>query len=134
MQHTLFDTPLPIVILSKKKEAKVVVEKTSNISWSFSKMEMLNSCPRKYYYNYFGKSKRKAKDDDNKEEIALYSTMSNKHTTVGDIIHICISRFLGKSKKEEYWDFSNLKWLANQQINDRISHTKKLKNSKETCY
>ena len=73
MQQTLFDTPFSEVTISKTKKTTDLKEKPK-IGWSFSKMEMLNSCPRKYYYNYFGGSKRKSKDD-NKEEIAVFKNV-----------------------------------------------------------
>lgn len=131
MQQSLFDIPLSVTITSKGKEKTGANEKLK-INWSFSKMEMLNSCSRKYYYYYFGGKKRKAKEDTNKDAIAFYSAMSNKHTSVGDIVHRCIATFLRKRQKGQDWNLDNLKWLANEQLKDKITHTIKLKNKENT--
>jgi CRISPR/Cas system-associated exonuclease Cas4 (RecB family) len=128
---TLFDTVVSKPILPKVEKKKISKE-VIKVGWSYSKMEMLKSCPRKYYYNYFGAGKRKAKEDTNKSEIAFLSKMSNIHTTVGTIVHESIAIFLRKRQKEEEWNFEQLKWLAEKKLNDTIDYTVKLKNGEET--
>ncbi len=121
---TLFDN---FELTPKISKEKSKTEKQSNIGWSFSKMEMLNDCPRKYYYNYFGTSKRKSKED-NKEDIAFLKDMSNIHVIVGDIVHKTIAVFLKKLQQEEEKDFSFLIWLSNQQLDDIVNKSVNLKN------
>jgi PD-(D/E)XK nuclease superfamily len=121
IQQSLFEQQIPIATIPKVKVAMVSKQKP-NISWSFSKMEMLNSCPRKYYYNYFGSSKRKSKDD-NREEISVSKRICNIHILVGDIVHESIAIFLKKSQKEDEWNFDRLLWLAQKKLNDTVDYT-----------
>lgn len=122
---TLFDIPVTTSEISKGKP-KIV--KQSNIGWSFSKMEMFHTCPRKYYYHYFGGSKRKAKNDTQKEDIAMYKDMANIHIIVGDIVHETIAIFLDKLRKEDEKDFDFLIWLSNQKLDAIVEKSVNLKN------
>lgn len=128
MQQTLFDT-FSDVIISPKEEIRESKEKPK-IGWSFSKMEMLDSCPRKYYYNYFASSKRKSKDE-NREEIAVFKNVFNVHIIVGDIVHESIAVFLRKLKNKDEWSFERLLWLAHTKLQDIVNDTIKLKNGQQ---
>jgi hypothetical protein len=121
IQHSLFDKPQTIVTTPKVKNVVEVKEKPK-IGWSFSKMEMLNSCPRKYYYNYFGSSKRKSKDD-NREEISVSKNVGNIHILVGDIVHESIAIYLRKRQKDDEWNFDRLLWVAQKKLTDIVDYT-----------
>jgi hypothetical protein len=129
LQLDLFDKPLPVVNTSKANKITDSKEKLK-IGWSFSKMEMLSSCPRKYYYYYFGSSKRKSKEE-NRGEITTSKNVSNIHVIVGDIVHESIAIFLKKKQKQDEWNFDRLLWLAQKKLNDVVDYTIKSKNEQQ---
>lgn len=129
LQLDLFDKPLPVVNISKAKKITDSKEKLK-VGWSFSKMEMLSSCPRKYYYYYFGSSKRKSKEE-NRGDIATSKNVSNIHIIVGDIVHESIAIFLKKRQKEDEWNFDRLVWLAKKKLNDIVDYTINLKKGQQ---
>jgi hypothetical protein len=129
VQLDLFNKPLSTVAIPKIKKI-INLEEQAKIGWSFSKMEMLSSCPRKYYYYYFGSSKRKSKDD-SREEIALLKNISNIHLLVGDIVHESIAIFLKKRQKKDEWNFDRLLWLAKKKLVDVVDYTIDFKNGQQ---
>jgi PD-(D/E)XK nuclease superfamily len=128
-QLNLFDKPTTVVDKPKEKQ-KVDVKVKPKIGWSFSKMEMLSSCPRKYYYYYFGGSKRRSKEE-NREDITTSKNISNIHIIVGDIVHESIAVFLRKRQKENEWNFDRLIWLAKKKLNDIVDCTIDLRNGQQ---
>ena len=129
IQQTLFDEPLPMVTKPKVKE-KTNLKGKPPIGWSFSKMEILSSCPRKYYYNYFGGSKRKSKED-NREEITVSKNIYNVHVLVGDIVHESIAVFLRRLQNKDEWSFDSLLWLADIKLKTIVDYTIAFKNGQQ---
>lgn len=99
------------------------------ISWSYSKMGTLRSCPRKFYYQYYGSKKRSAKSDPQKDKIIFLSKFSNRHLIPGSIVHNAIAVYFRKAKANEKWDINKLKWLAHKMLDESIKYSIDLKNT-----
>lgn len=65
-------------------------------TWSYSKSQTLNTCSRRYYYDYFGASKKHAQGDPNKAEIVQLSNFSTRHLRAGTLLHLGIRTFYKK--------------------------------------
>ncbi|MBE7432925.1 MAG: PD-(D/E)XK nuclease family protein [Anaerolineales bacterium] len=76
-------------------------EKNKRINWSFSKRSTLEQCSRKYYYEYYGASKRNAKQEENKSELFLLKYLQNRYERTGAILHLVISHYLKKAQQGE---------------------------------
>lgn len=99
------------------------------VSWSYSKMGTLRSCPRKFYYQYYGSKKRSAKADPQKDKIIFLSKFSNRHLIPGSIVHDAIALYFRKAKANEKWDINKLKWRAHKMLNESIKYSIELKNA-----
>lgn len=65
-------------------------------AWSYSKSQTLNTCSRRYYYDYFGSSKRLAPSDPDKAELLLLSQFSTRHLRAGSLLHLGIRTYYKK--------------------------------------
>lgn len=65
-------------------------------TWSYSKSQTLNTCSRRYYYDYFGSSKRLAANDPIKAELLQLSLFSTRHLRAGTLLHLGIRTFYKK--------------------------------------
>lgn len=84
------------------------VEKIAHITWSYSRRSTMEKCLRNYYYEYFGASKRTAKQELNKSEIWRLKQLKNRHERTGDIFHLIISSYLRKARDGIQWDSDHL--------------------------
>jgi hypothetical protein len=57
------------------------------LDWSPSKRDVLNQCPRRYYYQYYGASARFAVDEPQKELLQFYRKFSNSWMLAGILLH-----------------------------------------------
>lgn len=64
--------------------------------WSYSKSQTLNTCTRRYYYDYFGASRRLATGDPDKPELVRLSQFSTRHLRAGALLHLGIRTFYKK--------------------------------------
>lgn len=76
--------------------------------WSHSRRETLEQCARKYYYQYYGPSRRTAKNDPQKEKLRFLKKLQNRHMRTGDILHFVISTYLNKLQQGEQWTLDRL--------------------------
>ncbi len=63
------------------------------IEWSYSRRESLEQCPLRYYYEYFGANKKKAKGEPDKARLHTLKASSNCYLRTGTILHLIISQF-----------------------------------------
>lgn len=70
-----------------------------SIDWSYSRRTVLNRCPRQYYFEYFGASKRQAEDDPSKRLLMDLKSLSNRDLRVGDLVHGSIARYFRAAQK-----------------------------------
>jgi hypothetical protein len=66
--------------------------------WSHSRVNALDSCPRKYFYAYYGSKKRAAQNLENKPRLEFLAKMGNRPLIMGTIIHETIDYFFRRYK------------------------------------
>jgi hypothetical protein len=99
------------------------VDAIHKVAWSYSKRTTFEQCTRKYYYEYFGGNKRKAKDDQNKEDIIALKQLQNRYERVGKILHFVIGNYLRNSKTGNIRNPSRLKNWATEIFEKDISYS-----------
>lgn len=62
------------------------------LDWSPSKRDVLNQCPRRYYYQYYGASARFATDEHEKSQLQFYRKLSNSWMLAGILLHAQIRK------------------------------------------
>lgn len=85
------------------------VETASKLKWSYSKRGVLEQCPRKFYYQYYGANRGKAKNDPAKQELRQLKLAGNRYTRTGQILHLVIADYLRKAQQGHPWD--KQQWL-----------------------
>lgn len=86
-------------------------KKSTNLEWSFSKRGMLEQCPRKYYYHYYGSNKKVAKNDPQKKNLRFLKKMQNRYLRTGEILHYVIRWYLTKLQEGAHLELNRLlKW------------------------
>jgi hypothetical protein len=69
---------------------------SSNIEWSYSRRSLLEQCPRRYYYQYYGSTSRKAKGESQKETLRFLRALSNRYLLAGKILHSVIREYFNE--------------------------------------
>ncbi len=90
-------------------------KKPTQLKWSFSKRGMLEQCPRKYYYQYYGSNKSKAVNDPYKKKLAFLKVLQNRHLRTGNILHKFIRLYLMKLQEGKHL---SLNWLLQKALGD----------------
>lgn len=86
-------------------------EAESAFEWSYSRRGVLEQCPRRYYYNYYGANARVAKTEPQKEELRFLKQLSNCYLRSGDILHLVIRTYLKRLRSREEWTLDRmLRW------------------------
>lgn len=79
--------------------------------WSYSRREVLERCPRWYYYQYYGANARTARAEPQKQTLRFLKTLSSRHQRVGDIVHRVIRTYLTRLREGEAWSLERvLRW------------------------
>jgi hypothetical protein len=86
----------------------VASEEFKKLPWSYSKRELLEQCPRKYYFNYYGANKKTAKKETRKEELHLLKGLTNRFLRSGEILHLAIRTYLKNYKDRSSYSYSGL--------------------------
>ncbi len=85
--------------------------KSSQIKWSYSRRSLLEQCPRRYYYQYYGATKRTANTDSHKQTLHLLNKLSNRYLRIGEIAHLVIRTYLTRQQQGEEWTLNRvLRW------------------------
>ena len=95
-------------------------EDRQKIEWSFSRRSILEQCPRRYYYHYYGANSRTAKTEPLKEHLQSLKILSNRYMRAGEILHIVVRTYLKSLQKGEDWLPEQLcSWAKNIYRSDR---------------
>ena len=86
---------------------KLLLEENS-VSWSFSKRNNLEQCPRRYYYEYYGSSARHATSDGQKPVLRKLALMQNRYERSGEIVHHTIATTLRNALHPNAFDADRL--------------------------
>jgi len=118
-QLSLFDPPPAIENISHHLRSDDIAK----ISWSYSRRGLLEQCTRRYYYQYFGASKRVAKDEKNKESLQILKGLQNRYERTGQILHLAIGTYLRNAQKNSPWNPDRLISWAKDIFNKDISYS-----------
>ena len=89
-----------------------------NYPWSHSRINFLDSCPLKYFYQYYAAKGRTAKNIPGKKRIAFLSHLATKHLIVGTIIHDAIDNYFKCYKNGLNYDLAMILNWAFQKLED----------------
>ena len=78
----------------------------ARLIWSYSRRQILEQCPRRYYYQYYTSAAIRAMKERQGETLRFLKTLSNRHLWAGQVLHLLISQFLlglrrGKEQRPE---------------------------------
>lgn len=108
IQLTMFgEQPEDVMPESTRRHSDI-----SMMAWSYSRRTTLDQCVRRYYYEYFGGSKRNAKDEADKEQIAFLRQLSNRYERAGELLHLAIGSYFRKARDGNPWKEGKLEsWI-----------------------
>jgi hypothetical protein len=87
---------------------------TPVVGWSYSKRDLLSQCNRRYYYQYYGSSKKTALQEPNKQAIQSVKDLDNIPLRVGNILHLIIQTYFKKAQGGDVWSLDRiLNWAKN---------------------
>jgi hypothetical protein len=90
-QLTLFEVgPPPVAARTAGLES---------VTWSYSRRSTLERCALRYYFEYFGASKRTAKSEPAKDELRLLKRLASRHERGGAILHLAIAWYLREAQR-----------------------------------
>jgi len=81
---------------------------TPVIEWSYSKRDLLSKCNRRYYYHYYGFSKKTALEEPNKKIIQSLKDLDTIPLQVGNKLHLIIQTYFKKAQGGEVWSLDRL--------------------------
>ena len=85
--------------------------KRFSMKWSYSRRDALEQCPRRYYYQYYGKNLRAATAEPLKDTLRFLETLSNRHLRAGEILHLVVKSYLKHLQDGENWSLARvLSW------------------------
>jgi len=119
MQTVALDKPITPVVTEIPDFLKM--------DWSYSRMQVLRSCPRKYYYVYYGGKKFSAIHEPDKDMIQFLKTLSNAHLVTGEIVHHVIKTYFKKLKKGEAWDLNRLQSFGYRILKEAVNYSAELR-------
>lgn len=108
---------------------KAVESDGKGMIWSYSKMSFLDTCPRKFYYAYYGSKKRTAMHDPDKDMALFLKGMHTGSTLVGDIVHFLIRTHLKKKKNGIIWDLQRLQSFGYNLLKNAIKYSAELRDN-----
>ncbi len=97
------------------------------MDWSLARMQVFETCPRKYYYQYFAGKMAVAQNQKNKDQINFLKSLSNEYLIAGDIVHFVIRTFFKNQRKGVEWDLNRLKSFARRIIKDACNYSAELR-------
>lgn len=95
-----------------------VDRRVSDIRWSYSRRSVLEQCPRRYYYEYYGGSS--ASSDPQRDLISRLKNVQTRHELAGNVLHTVIAGYFRKTAdgKDSPEDLSRKAWGAFRKVWD----------------
>lgn len=69
------------------------------VGWSYSRRNLFENCLLQYYYNYYGASKKIARNELLEDHLHFLKSLKNIKLRVGEIVHLVIRSHLKKLKQ-----------------------------------
>ena len=86
---------------------------SSRVTWSYSRRDAFEQCPRRYFYQYYAASKRGSRLGDAGQRVRFLKELSNRHLRAGKLLHLGIAQFLRNSLAGDVVDPSGLaRWIV----------------------
>ncbi len=104
----LFDTEETVTETTKAAPAVPALQIAVKLKWSYSKRSVLEQCPRKFYYQYYGANRNKAKNDPEKQRLRQLKLTVNRYTRTGEILHLVIADYFRKAQRGTPWERQSL--------------------------
>ncbi len=82
----------------KRNVPETLHEQVGRITWSYSRRETLEQCPRKYYYEYFGATSRKAASEPEKATLRQLKALQNRYERAGFLLHLAIATYFRRAQ------------------------------------
>lgn len=67
---------------------------TLGVVWSYSRRQVLEQCPRRYYYQYYTSAATRAMEETQRETLKFLKTLSNRYMWAGKVLHSLIRQYL----------------------------------------
>ncbi len=74
-------------------------ERVAKVTWSYSRRSLLEQCPRRYYYEYFGVAASTALAEPQKRELRHLKTLANRHERTGALLHAGIAHYFRRAQE-----------------------------------
>lgn len=97
--------------------------------WSHSRIGSLNSCPRKYFYQYYASKKRTAKNIVGKPRITFLSHLATKYLIIGTVIHDAIDNYFKRYKSGINYDLTMILNWAFERLQEVYTLTERARNN-----
>jgi PD-(D/E)XK nuclease superfamily len=123
------NTPPDSVVLSLfEEEARApqtcLRDRLRKVEWSYSKRNELEQCPRRFYFDYYGTAKRRAKNEPQKVFLQSLKQLHNRHERAGQILHFVIAQYFRTQNAEPLDESGMVRWALNVFTGD-LEHSKK---------
>ena len=83
-------------------------DKSKFSEWSYSRRNLLDQCPRKYYYEHYGSKSQKAKNDPQKKTLNFLGALQNRYLRTGKILHFVVRKYLNEIRQGKQWPLERL--------------------------
>jgi len=117
------NTPLPLHWKDSPPESEVW-ELLPRMRWSYSRRSVLEQCPRRYYYEYYGAGALSATQDPDRLRFRLLKSLQNRHERTGTIGHMVISTYFRKARSGEVWPADRLRNWARDIFRKDLAYSK----------
>lgn len=102
--------------------------------WSYSRRSLLEQCPRRYYYEYYGANSRTAKTEPYKDKLRILKSLDSRHLIAGKILHQVICRYLKRAQRGEDWSKAQILQHAKQRFRQQSQHLLFPENARNTAH
>src|SRR5437762_1784719 len=85
-----------------------ILELLAQIVWSHSRRGMLEQCPLRYYFTYYGSNKLLADKEPQHALLSRLKALQNRHQRTGTILHHVIATNFRKAQAGEAWSTGRL--------------------------
>lgn len=91
--------------------------------WSYSRRNLLEQCPRKYYYQHYGSILKKSNNDPQKKKLHFLKKLKNRHLRSGEILHYVIRWYLKEFQQGRQPSLSQLLQWAKKDFRADIKYS-----------
>lgn len=71
--------------------------------WSYSRRNVLEQCPRRYYYEYYAATVARRQRDPRIERLRRLKSLQNRYERTGAIAHVVIATYFRKAQVGDVW-------------------------------